>query len=70
MGRDWPRLRAYITGTLDQELFLCNEYLVAENRILIGQIQGRQLLSDADRATLAEIGHRLVPLSYYGETGN
>jgi hypothetical protein len=25
---------AYITGTVDQELLLRNEYLVAENRIL------------------------------------
>jgi putative transposase len=55
---------------VDQEILLRNEYLVAENRIPIGQIQGRQLLSDADRATLAEIGHRLVQWSYYGETGN
>jgi hypothetical protein len=25
---DWPRLLAYITGTVDQELLLRNEYLV------------------------------------------
>ena len=56
---DWPRLLAYITGTVDQELLLRNEYLVAENRILKTQIKGRLLLSDAERATLAEIGHRL-----------
>jgi len=31
---DWARLLAYITGTVDQELLLRNEYLVAENRIL------------------------------------
>ena len=31
---DWPRLLAYITGTVDQELLLRNEYLAAENRIL------------------------------------
>ena len=29
---DWPRLLAYITGTVDQELLLRNEYLEAENR--------------------------------------
>ena len=58
-GWDWPRLLAYITGTVDQELLLRNEYLVAENRILKTQIKGRLLLSDAERATLAEIGHRL-----------
>ena len=50
---------AYITGTVDQELLLRNEYLAAENRILRGQIKGRLLLSDAEKATLAEIAHRL-----------
>ena len=59
MGMDWPRLLAYITGTVDQELLLRNEYLVAENRILKAQIKARLRLSDAERATLAEIGHRL-----------
>jgi putative transposase len=56
---DWPRLLAYITGTVDQELLLRNEYLVAENRILKAQIRARLRLSDAERTTLAEIGHRL-----------
>ena len=31
---DWKTLLAYITGTVDQELLLRNEYLVTENRIL------------------------------------
>jgi hypothetical protein len=35
---DWARMLAYITGTVDQELLLRNEYLVAENRILKAQI--------------------------------
>jgi putative transposase len=56
---DWARILAYITGTVDQELLLRNEYLVAENRILKAQIKGRLRLSDAERATLGEIGHRL-----------
>lgn len=56
---DWPRWLAYITGTVDRELLLRNEYLVAENRILKTQIKGRLQLTDAERATLAEIGHRL-----------
>jgi putative transposase len=30
----WARMLAYITGTVDQELLLRNEYLAAENRIL------------------------------------
>ena len=36
---DWPRLLAYITGTVDQELLLRNEYLAAENRILRAKIK-------------------------------
>jgi homeodomain-containing protein len=56
---EWARLLAYITGTVDQELLLRNEYLAAENRILKAQLRGRLRLSDTDRATLGEIGHRL-----------
>ena len=56
----WTRMLAYITGTVDQELLLRNEYLAAENRILVAQIKGRLLLSDAEKATLAEIAHRLA----------
>jgi len=56
---DWARMLAYITGTVDQELLLRNEYLVAENRILKTQLTGRLQFSDADRIALAEIAHRL-----------
>jgi len=57
---DWARMLAYITGTVDQVLLLRNEYLAAENRILNAQIKGRLLLSsDAEKKTLADIGHRL-----------
>src|SRR5262249_46631040 len=55
----WARMLAYITGTVDQELLLRNEYLAAEHRILRAQIKGRLLLSHAEKATLAEIAHRL-----------
>jgi len=51
----WARMLAYITGTVDQELLLRNEYLAAENRILRAQIKRRMLLSDAEKGTLAEI---------------
>jgi putative transposase len=44
----WARMLAYITGTVDQELLLRNEYLAAENRILRAQIKGKLLLSDAE----------------------
>jgi transposase InsO family protein len=56
---DWKTLLAYITGTVDQELLLRNEYLVTENRILRNQINGRVRLSDGERKTLAAIGHKL-----------
>ena len=56
---DWKHLFAYITGTVDQELLLRNEYLVTENRMLRHQITGRVRLTDAERKTLAEIGHKL-----------
>jgi hypothetical protein len=54
------RLLAYFAGTMNQELLLRNEYLAAENRILRGQIKGRLLLSEGEKATLAEIAHRLA----------
>jgi transposase len=56
---DWKTLLAYISGSVDEELLLRNEYLVAENRILRDQIKGRLHLSDAERQTLAEIGKKL-----------
>jgi transposase InsO family protein len=56
---DWKHLLAYITGTVDQELLLRNEYLVTENRILRNQIKGRIRLNDGERKTLAEIGQKL-----------
>jgi hypothetical protein len=55
----WARLLAYVSGTVDQELLLRNEYLAAENRILKGQIKDRLLLSEGEKTTLAEIPHRL-----------
>jgi putative transposase len=56
---DWKHILAYITGTVDQELLLRNEYLVTENRILRHQIKGRVRLSDGERKTLAGIGKKL-----------
>jgi putative transposase len=56
---DWKHLLAYITGTVDQELLLCNEYLVIENRILPNQLMGRVRLSDGERTALATIGQKL-----------
>jgi hypothetical protein len=58
----WARLLAYVTGLVNQELLLQNEYLAAENRILKARLQRGWRLSDGERATLAEIGKRLVPI--------
>jgi transposase InsO family protein len=55
----WKRLLAYITGSVDEELLLRNEYLVTENKVLRGQIKGRLRLTDGERRTLAEIGKQL-----------
>jgi transposase InsO family protein len=56
---DWKQLLVYISGSVEEELLLRIEYLVAENRILRGQLTGRVHLSDAERRTLAEIGTKL-----------
>lgn len=56
---DWKQLLAYISGSVEEELLLHIEYLVAENRILRHQITGRVQLNDAERRTLAEIGKKL-----------
>ena len=55
----WARLPAYVTGLINQELLLQNEYLAAENRILRAHLPVRLRLSDPARCTLAEIGKRL-----------
>jgi putative transposase len=55
----WMTLLAYITGTVDQELLVRNEYLVTENRILRHQIKGRLRLSTGERKALADIGQKL-----------
>ena len=49
---EWTRILAYITGSVDQELLLRNEYLAAENRILRAKMNRRLQFSDAERATL------------------
>jgi hypothetical protein len=48
-----------LTGPVNQELLLQNEYLAAENRVLRAHLPARLRLSDPERATLAEIGKRL-----------
>ncbi len=56
---EWARLLAYVTGLVNQQLLLRNEYLAAENRILRAQLPERLRLTDSQRCTLAEIEKRL-----------
>ena len=53
------RLLADISGSVDQELLLQNEYSATENRILRNQINGRLHLTDPETFSPAEIGSRL-----------
>ena len=55
----WVRLLAYVTGSVNQELLLRNEYLAAENRILRTKLPARLRLSNPERIILAEKGKRL-----------
>jgi putative transposase len=58
-NREWVRLLAYVTGSVNQELLLRNEYLAAENRILRAKLPSRLRLTNPERTTLAGIGKRL-----------
>ena len=42
----WAQLLAYVTGLVNQQLLLQNEYLAAENRILRAHLPTRLRLSD------------------------
>jgi len=53
------RLLAYVTGLVNQQQQLQNEYLIAENRILRLHLRARVPLTNAQRATLAEIAKRM-----------
>ena len=55
----WLRLLAYVTGSVNQELLLRNEYLAVGNRILRTKLPARLRLSNPEQITLAEIGKRL-----------
>lgn len=55
----WLQLLAFVTGRINHELLLRNEYLAAENRILRSHLPTRVGLSNPERSTLAEIGKRL-----------
>jgi putative transposase len=53
------RLLVYVTGMVNQQVLLQNEYLIAENRILRIHLPTRLVLSDPERSTLAVLGKRL-----------
>jgi hypothetical protein len=53
------RFLAYVTGLVNQQVLLHNEYLATENRILRSHLSARLRLSDPKRSTLAEFGQRL-----------
>jgi putative transposase len=56
---DWKTLLACITGSVEEQLLLRNEYVIEENRILRNQIAGRVQLTNAERQTLAALGKKL-----------
>jgi transposase InsO family protein len=53
------RLLAYVTGSVNQELLLQNQYLSTENRILRAKLPRQLQLSNPERVSLAEIGKQL-----------
>lgn len=55
----WKTLLESISESLNDHLRLRNDYLMAENRILRNQIDGRVQLTDAERKELAELGAKL-----------
>jgi hypothetical protein len=55
----WKNLLESISASVNDHLRLRNEYLMAENRILRNQIDGRVQLTDSHRKELAEIGAKL-----------
>ena len=67
-GNQCARLLAFVTGLVNQELLLQNEYLAPENRVLRRRLAARLRLSDPERCTLAEIG-KLTRAQSSGEGG-
>ena len=58
-GRDWKQRLVSISGSVEEDLLLRIESLVAEHRIVRDQIKRRVQLSDTERRTLAEMGKKL-----------
>lgn len=56
---NWKKLLESVSESVNDQLRLRHNYLVAENRILRNQIDGRVRLTDSERKELAEIGAKL-----------
>lgn len=50
---------ALISGKVEEEILVRNEYLAAENEILKSKIKGRIVFKDTERIRLAKIGKRM-----------
>jgi transposase len=56
---NWKKLLESVSESMHDQLQLRHDYLVAENRILRHQIDGRVQLTDSERKELAELGAKL-----------
>jgi transposase len=56
---NWKKLLESISASVNEDLRLRQEYLIAENRILRQQINGRVQLTNSERKELAAIGAKL-----------
>jgi putative transposase len=55
----WKKLLESVSESLNDHLRLRNEYLIAENRILRNQVDGRVQFTDSEREELAALGAQL-----------
>jgi putative transposase len=51
---DWAGVVGKITGSVDEHLLQCNEYLLAENRVLRSRLEKRPRFTDPERIGLAK----------------
>jgi hypothetical protein len=56
---NWKKLLESVSASVNEHLRLRNAYLLAENRILRHQMNGRVQLTDSERKELAEISAKL-----------
>jgi hypothetical protein len=61
----WARLLAYVTGLINQELLLKNEYLAEENRILRAVMAVETLAGKETGLVRAQYGRTFQPACYY-----